>query len=203
MAVTLDQIKELRKLTGAGMSAVKEALENSSGDFDNAVQYLREKGVSKAAKRAGKSADNGFIAHYIHGEGTIGVLVELNSETDFTARNEKFRELANSLAIHVAASAPKYVSKEDIPEDELNKEKEIASKTIKGNKPANIMEKIIEGKLQKYYEEVVLLEQVYVKDDSKKIKDMINEAVAAVGEKIEIGRFCRFQISQPSCSCRL
>jgi len=200
MAITLKQIKELRQRTGVGVTYVKEALESSAGDMDKAIVYLREKGIAKAAKRSGKRADNGFIAYYVHGEGSIGVLVELNSETDFTARNERFRELANDLALHIAASSPMYTSIDEIPEDELNKEKDIAKKTITGDKPDNIIEKIVEGRLQKYYEQVVLLEQKFVKDDSKRIKDLITETVAAVGEKIKIGRFCRFQISHTSCA---
>ncbi|MCA9383483.1 translation elongation factor Ts [Candidatus Dojkabacteria bacterium] len=200
MAVTLEQIKELRSRTGAGVTAVKEALESSNGDIDKAVNYLREKGIAKAAKRADRSAANGFIAHYIHGDGNIAVLVELNSETDFTSRNEKFRKLANEIALHIAASKPMYVTVEDIPEDVLAQEKEIASKGVDTNKPANIVEKIIEGKLSKFYEETVLLKQKYVRDDSKAIEDLVNEAVAAIGEKIEIGRFCRFEIAAPSCA---
>lgn len=200
---TLDQIKELRNATGAGIVAVKEALEKSDGDFDKAVVYLREKGVAKAAKRSGKSADHGFIASYIHGEGTIGVMVELNSETDFTARNDKFRKLANELALHIAAANPKYIRREDIPEDELKAEKEIAAKDVDDNKPEEIKEKIVEGKLGKFYEQVVLMDQKYVRDDSKTISDLMNENIAAIGEKIEIGRFTRFEISAEANTCGL
>lgn len=200
MAVTLDQIKELRNRTGAGVTAVKEALESSKGDMEKAVTYLREKGIAKAAKRADRSAANGFIAHYIHGDGNIAVLVELNSETDFTSRNEKFRELANEIALHIAASKPMYVTVEDIPEEIMEQEKKIASKGIDTNKPANIVEKILEGKMSKFYEENVLLHQKYVRDDSKTIGDLLNDAVAAIGEKIEVGRFCRFEIAAPSCA---
>jgi elongation factor Ts len=203
MEITLDKIKELRQRTGAGLTIVKEALENSGGDMDKAIHYLREKGVAKATKRAGMNAENGFIAHYIHGEGTIAVLVELNSETDFTARNTQFRELARSLAVHIAAASPEYRSIEDIPAPIMEREREIAMKTVEGNKPKEVMDKIVEGKMQKFYEETVLLEQKYVRDDSKKIKDLVNETVAAIGEKIEIGRFCRIQIAGPSNSCGL
>lgn len=201
MATQLEQIKELRQLTGAGINNVKEALDKSNGDFDKAALYLREKGIAKAAKRSEKVASNGFIAHYIHGEGTLGVLLELNSETDFASRNEQFRELANNLAIHVAAANPDYATIDDIPEDVLNNEKELAKKSVGEGKPAEIVDKIIEGKLQKFYEETVLTEQVYVKDDSKKIKDLINDAVAAIGEKIEIGRFCRIKINENATAC--
>jgi elongation factor Ts len=203
MSITLEQIKELRNRTGAGITIVKEALELNNGDTEKALTYLREKGVAKAAKRAGKSADNGFIAHYIHGEGTIAVLLELNSETDFTARNDKFRQLAKDIAIHIAASNPQYISIEDIPDDVMENERQIAGKTIEGNKPEDIKNKIIDGKLSKFYEESVLLEQVYIKDESKKIKDLLSEAVGSIGEKIEIGRFCRMQIANSSSYSRL
>jgi len=200
MEITLKQIKELRERTGAGVTNVKAALEQSRGDMDKAIAYLREKGLAKAAKRAGNSASNGFIANYIHGEGTIGVLVELNSETDFASRSEEFRALAREIAIHIAASNPEYVSINDVPNDLVAKEKEIAMKGLE-KKPAQVIEKIVEGKLAKFYEEIVLMEQPFVKDESKKIKDLINEAVAAIGEKIAVGRFCRIQIAGPANAC--
>lgn len=203
MNITLDQIKELRQRTGAGVTVVKEALEESNGDMQAAIEYLRKKGVAKAAKRADKHAENGFIAHYVHGEGAIAVLLELNSETDFTARNERFRSVAKDIAIHIAASNPEYISIEDIPAEILEKEKMVANEGVDANKPAEIAEKIIEGRLQKFYEQCVLLEQVYVKDETKKIKDLMNETISAIGEKIEIGRFCRFEIAGPVNSCRL
>lgn len=201
MATKLEQIKELRNLTGAGINSINEALEHSKGDIDKAVLYLREKGMSKATKRSDKTAANGFIAHYIHGDGNLGVLVEVNSETDFASRNEKFRELAFSLALHIAAVAPEYISIEDIPGDILDREKELAKKSIPGNKPEEILNKIVEGRLQKFYEETVLLEQVYVKDESKKIKDLINDAVSAIGEKIEVSKFCRIKINTQGSVC--
>lgn len=202
MAVTLDQIKELRNRTGVGIQHVKEALESTNGDMDKAVVYLREKGIAKAAKRAGRSADNGFIANYIHGDGQIGVLLELNSETDFAARNEKFREIAHNLALHVAASNPEYITIDDVPDDILKEEKKVYQKELEG-KPEQVQEKILEGKLKKFYAQIVLLEQPYVKDDSKTVGDVINEAVAAIGEKIEIGRFVRFEIAGSSSVCGL
>lgn len=202
MAITLEQIKELRKRTGVGIQYVKEALDSTNGDMEKAVLYLREKGIAKAAKRAGKSADNGFVAHYIHGDGHIGVLVELNSETDFAARNARFKELAHDIALHIAASSPEYISKNDIPADKLEVEKQVYKKDLEG-KPEQVQEKILEGKLQKFYAEVVLLEQPFLKDDTKKVIDVINETVAAIGEKIEIGRFVRFEIAGPANSCGL
>ncbi|MBD3280859.1 translation elongation factor Ts [Candidatus Dojkabacteria bacterium] len=198
--ISMEQIKELRERTGVGISNVKEALEETDGDMEKAVEYLREKGIAKAAKRSGRSADNGFIASYIHGEGQIGVMVELNSETDFASRSDKFREFGKNVAMHIAASSPEYIKVEDIPEEVLDKEKAVYAVDLEG-KPGNVQEKILEGKLGKFYQEVVLMKQLYVKDDSKTIEDILNELVAAIGEKIEIGRFARFQIAGPSASC--
>jgi len=196
MPITLVQIKELREKTGAGVTAVKEALESSKGNFDKAIVYLREKGLAKAVKRSDKRADKGFIAHYIHGEGTIASLVELNSETDFAAMNEKFRAVAHDLAVHVVAMSPEYVNIKDVPAEILEKEKAIALKTIDPKKPKNIIEQIVAGKLQKFYEEVVLMEQPFYKDEHRKIKDLINELVAAIGERIAVGRFFRLEIGK-------
>lgn len=203
MATQLEQIKELRTRTGAGINIIKEALEHSKGDSEKALLYLREKGLAKATKRSDKSAENGFIAHYVHGEGNLAVLVEVSTETDFASRNEKFRELAFNIALHIAAAEPEYVSIEDIPVDLLDKEKGIAKSSIEGNKPEAIVNKIIEGRMEKFYQETVLLEQTYVKDESKKIKDLINDTVAAIGEKIEVGRFCRMKINASATACRI
>lgn len=203
MEIKLETIKALRSRTGAGFTNVKEALEASNGDIEKAIIYLREKGMAKGAKRADKAASNGFVASYIHGEGTLGVLVELNSETDFAARDDKFKALARDLALQVAATNPEYISIESIPEAILNREKEIAMKDLDPNKPQNIIDKIIEGKMQKFYDDTVLMEQKYFKDDTKTIKDMVNDVVAALGEKIEIGRICRFQIRGAATYCTL
>jgi len=202
MSISLDQIKELRKRTGAGINKVKEALEKSDGDVEKAIQYLREKGIAKAASRAGRSVSNGFIGHYIHSDGTIGVIVEINCETDFAARSDKLRELAHDTALHIAASDPQYISIENIPPEILEKEKRVYKKDL-DRKPAQVQEKILEGRLKKFYESEVLLEQPYVRDDSKKFKDVLNDAIAAIGEKIEIGRFARIQISKPATGCGL
>jgi elongation factor Ts len=202
MGVTLAQIKELRERTGVGIQSVKEALDASGGDSEKAIKYLREKGIAKAAKRAGRSSDKGFIAHYVHGEGQLAVLVELNSETDFAARTDRFKELAHDIALHIAANTPEYINIEDIPEKVLDQEKEVYKKDIAG-KPEQVQAKILEGKLSKFYEEVVLLEQHFVKDDSKKVKDVLNENIAAIGENVKIGRFVRFEIANPTSSCGL
>ncbi len=203
MEITLEMIKELRTKTGAGIGMVKEALQNTSGDFEKALIYLREKGMAKAVKRSDKRAENGYIHAYIHGDGTLGVLLELNAETDFAARNVKFRELAKEISLQVAANNPEYISVDQIPEDILKREKDLAMKDIDPKKPANIIEKIVEGKMQKFYEDFVLLEQKYFKDESKLIKDLVNDYVAVLGEKIEIGRFCRMKISSNSTACNL
>jgi elongation factor Ts len=203
MKITLEMIKDLRNKTGAGINNVKEALENTGGDVEKALIYLREKGLAKAVKRADKRAENGYICSYIHGEGTLGVMVELNSETDFAARSTKFRELAREIALQVAASNPEYISVDNIPAEIMTREKDLAMKEITGNKPEAIVEKIIEGKLQKFYEDFVLLEQRYFKDESKRIKDLINETVASLGEKIEVGRFCRMKLASTTTACNL
>lgn len=189
--IKLEMVKELREKTGVGIQDCKVALEQGEGDFEKAIEYLRKKGIMKLNKRAGKKTGNGFIGSYVH-NGQIGVLVELECETDFVSRNEKFRDLAKDIAIHIAASSPLYVRSEDVPADVLEKEKEIAMDRLKEEgKPAEILAKIAEGQLSKYYEEVCLMEQPYVRDEKKKIKDLLDEAVAAFGEKIVIGRFVR------------
>lgn len=194
MAVTIDQIKKLRAQTGAGLSDCKEALEASKGDIEKAYDYLRQKGMAKAQKRAEKEANNGFIGSYIH-NGKIGVLVELNCETDFVARNEKFQDLARDIAMHIAASTPLYISTDEVPEEVLEKERKIyKEELLKEGKPEKIIDNIVEGKLNKYYEEVVLLKQLFVKDNSKKIEDLLNEAISSIGEKVLISRFVRFEV---------
>jgi elongation factor Ts len=191
MKITLEMIKDLRTKTGAGVGIVKEALEKNDGNVEKALVYLREKGLAKAVKRADKRANNGYISSYIHGDGTMGVMVELNSETDFASRNVKFRELAHEIALQIAANNPEYISIENIPADIMTRERDLAMKDLDAKKPEAIKEKIIEGKLQKFYEDFVLLEQRYFKDETKRIKYLINENVASLGEKIEVGRFCR------------
>ena len=204
MAITLEQIKNLRKRTGVGVGAVKEALEESKGDEDKAIAILREKGLAKGAARAGRATENGHVASYIHGDGQIGVLVEMSSETDFASRSEDFRQLAKDVALHIAASKPLYITIDDVPEELKNKEKEMIEKeagdSLKG-KPEDVKNKIIEGKLSKYYSEVVLLEQAFVKDESKKVKDLLADALAKIGENVQIARFARFELAQPSSAC--
>lgn len=195
MEITAQMVKELREKTGAGMMECKKALESSGGDFNKAIEYLRQKGLATAQKKAGRTASEGIIASYIHMD-KIGVLLELNCETDFVARNEEFRQLAKDIAMHIAAANPQYVSKEQIPQEVIEKEKEIYRAQITGNKPPQVIEKIIEGKLEKFYEEMCLLNQPFVKEPERKIQDLITEKIAKFGENIVVRRFVRFQVGQ-------
>ena len=188
-------IKKLREATGAGMMDVKRALEDAGWDEEKAVQLLRERGAMKAAKKADREAREGIIGHYIHHNQRVGVLVELNCETDFVARNERFQNLAKDLAMHIAMMNPRYVSAEEIPAEELEKERQIyIQAALNEGKPQQIAEKIAEGRLKKYLEEVVLLEQPFVKDDKVKVKELIQQAIAKIGENIVVRRFCRFEL---------
>ncbi len=197
MQITASMIKALREKTGAGMMDCKKALEYANGDEEKAIQWLREKGLAKSQKRAGKVAKEGLIGHYIHSNGKIGVLVEVNCETDFVAKNEKFREFVKNIAMQIAATNPLSVSPEDLPKEIVEKEKEIYRKQLEGqNKPDHIKEKIIEGKMKKFYEEVCLLNQPYIRDEKITIQDLLNELVAALGEKIVIKRFVRMEVGE-------
>lgn len=195
MVITAQMVKELREKTGAGMMECKKALEESGGDFSKAIEYLRQKGIATAQKKASRIVKQGIVSSYIHMD-KIGVLVELNCETDFVARNEEFRELAKDIAMHIAASNPQYLKREDIPEEVIEKEKEIYKAQITGNKPPQVVEKIVQGKLEKFFEETCLLDQPFIKEPEKKIKDLITEKIAKFGENIIIRRFVRFQVGQ-------
>ena len=197
MAVAMQDIKQLRALTGAGMLDVKNALEETDGDIDRATQLLRERGIAGAAKKAGRAASEGFVGSYIHHNGKIATLVELNSETDFVSRNEVFQELAKNLAIHVAMANPSYLRREDVPPDIENAEREtLHNQALEEGKPENVIAKIIEGRLAKFYEEIVFLEQPYVKDDKKTVEQLVKEAVATLGENIQVGSFSRIAIGE-------
>ena len=191
-------IKQLREKTGAGIVDCKKAIEQSHNNLEKAVEILRKSGVLKAKQKQNEQTGNeGLIEAYVHNQGKIGVLIQVNCQTDFVARTKEFKDLTHSLLIQIASMNPKYVKIEDIPVDEIKKEKEIYRKQLEDtDKPVAIIEKIILGKLNKYYEEVCLLEQFYVKDESskKKIKDLINEAIAKLGEKIEVMRFVRYSL---------
>lgn len=195
MQISAKMVKELREKTGAGMMDCKKALQAADGDEKKAIAWLREKGLSKAQKRAGRTASEGIIGSYIHSNGKIGVMVEINCETDFVAKGEKFQEFAKNVAMQIAATSPVCVRPEDLPQELIDQEKAIYAKQAEG-KPENIVEKIVEGKLKKYYKEVCLLEQPFIKDDSLTIQDLINDLTAVLGEKIEIRRFTRMQVGE-------
>jgi len=188
-------IKELRDKTQAGMVDCKKALVENDGDIDKAVEYLRKKGLASADKKMGREVTEGIVASYIHSNSKIGVLIELKCATDFVARNEEFVNLAKEIAMQIAAANPLYVKPEDVPADIIEKEKEIYREQMKNSgKPDNVIEKIVEGKLTKFYSEVCLLEQEFIKDSAVKIQDLIKQKIAVFGENIEVGKFSRFQI---------
>lgn len=195
-AITAEMVKKLRETTGVGMMECKKALSQANGDFDKATQMLREKGLATAEKRAGRSTGQGIIASYIHMD-KLGVMVELNCETDFVAKTDDFRNLAKDIAMHIAAANPAYLNPEDVPAEIIAKEKEIFRAQVTG-KPENIVEKILEGKIGKFYEDNCLIEQSFVKDPEgkTKIKDLISDAIARIGENIRISRFARFQLGE-------
>ena len=197
MNFTAKDVAELRAKTNAGMMDCKKALVESDGDFEKAIVWLREKGMASAAKKQSRIASEGIVTAYIHMGGKIGVLAEINCETDFVAKTDDFQELAHDIALQIAATAPKYVKMEDVPADELEKEKEIfRAQSLNEGKPAQIVEKMIEGRVKKYYQEVCLLEQTFVKDPSKTISKYIAEKTAQIGEKISIRRFVRFEMGE-------
>jgi len=196
MSVTAEAVKKLRDQTGAGMMDCKKALSETGGDIDKAVDFLRKKGLAAAEKRAGRQASEGVIGSYIHME-KIGVLVEVNCETDFVARTDEFRQFAKDVAMHIAASNPRYLSKDSVPPEVMEREKEIYREQIK-DKPEHVIDRIVEGKLKKFYSESCLLEQVFVKDPDQKstIKDLLTAMVGKIGENIVIRRFVRFQLGE-------
>jgi elongation factor Ts len=197
MAITAEMVKELRTATGAGVLEAKKALEQTDGDFDKAVDILREKGAARAAKRADRTAKEGMIELYAHPGNRVGVMLELNCETDFVARNEQFRELAHNLALHIAAAAPRYLKPEDVPTEELDRETNVLkAQAIAEGKPPEIADKIVAGRIKKYYEEVCLLEQPYVKDEKVKIQEMLTDAIRTTGENIMVRRFARYELGE-------
>jgi elongation factor Ts len=192
-------VKELRDKTGAGIMDCKEALTASSGSIEEAVDYLRKQGLQAAAKRSARSTSEGMINSYIHGGGRLGVLVEVNCETDFVARTDEFQELVHDIAMHIAASNPLYVSREEIPEDVIAKEQAILTEQAKAaGRPEHVIAKIVDGRIQKYFEEVCLLDQPFVKDANLTISDLLKEHIAKVGENITISRFARFALGETS-----
>ena len=194
--VTAEQVKELREMTGAGVMDCKKVLVETEGNIDKAIELLRERGIAKAAKKASRIAAEGLVEAYIH-SGRYGALVEVNSETDFVSKNEEFRTFVRDVAMHIVASNPKYVSRDEVPADVVEAEKEILkAQALNEGKPAAIVDKMVEGRINKFFEEVCLLDQPFVKDPSKTIKDIVNEAVLTIGEKIAIRRFTRYEMGE-------
>jgi elongation factor Ts len=197
MSISASDVKTLREITGAGMMDCKKALAETDGDMEKAKTWLREKGIASATKRSGRTAADGAVCSYIHLGGKIGVLCEINCETDFVAKGEKFQELCKDICLQICSAAPRWVRREEVPADIIEQEKEIYKKQLaESGKPANMLDKIAEGKLGKFYEENCLLEQIYIKDNKTKIEAMIKELSGQVGEKIEVRRFVRYQLGE-------
>lgn len=197
MEITTEMVKQLREATRAGVLDCRKALESAGGDYQKAVDYLREKGLATAAKRADRTASDGVIELYSHGNGRVGVMLELNSETDFVGRSEPFRKLAHELALQIAAAAPRYVKEEDIPAEVLEHERQIATAKVREEgKPENIIPKIVEGYLEKFKNETVLLRQAYIRDDSMTVQQLVNDAVVSLGENTVIRRFVRWELGE-------
>ena len=197
MKITTQMVKELREATGAGVLDAKKALEASNGDFDKAVDTLREKGAARAAKRSGREASEGIIELYAHPGNRVGVILELNCETDFVARNEEFTNLAHDLALHIAAMSPQYITTDEVPTAELERETEVLrNQALAEGKPEQVVEKIVAGRMNKFYEEFCLLEQPFVKDDKVKIKELITDAIRKTGENIIVRRFNRYELGE-------
>lgn len=194
MTITVDMVKELRGRTGAGVLDCRNALEEVGGDFDKAATLLRKKGLAIAAKKAEREAKEGLVEAYIHGGGRLGVLLELNCETDFVARTADFRELAHDLAMQIAATNPQYLTPEDIPTDVLEGQRRREREQAGGDKPEEVVERILEGKLKKYYQEVCLLEQPFIKDEGVSIRELMIARIAKLGENIKVRRFARFEL---------
>ena len=195
--VTSSDIAKLRAMTGIGMMDCKKALTETDGDMDKAVAYLREKGMAAAAKKADRIAAEGVVGSYIHMGGKIGVLVEVNCETDFVAKSDKFQSLVKDIAMQIAAAKPLYIREEDVPAEELEKEKEILANQAKNEgKPEAIIAKMVEGRLKKYYSDFCLLDQPFVKDGDKTVQEIINEAILSIGEKISVRRFTRYEMGE-------
>jgi len=193
----MELIKELRARTGAGILDCKKALDENNDDIEAAIDWLRAKGIAKAAKKAGRVASEGLVQAYIHGGGRIGVLIEVNCETDFVAMTDKFQDLVHDLCMQIAASSPEYVGIDDVPAGDRDKERQIQlARIVEEGKPANVAERIVEGRITKWYEDVCLLEQKFIKDDSKTVKQVLDEAVATIGENIKVRRFVRYALGE-------
>ncbi len=197
MEISMELIKDLRQRTGAGVVDCKVALHEASGDMDKAIDFLRRKGLATAAKKAGRVAADGLVSSYIHAGGKIGVLVEVNCETDFVAKTEDFQSFVKNIAMQIAAANPQYVRREEVPREVLDKEREIYRAQAKeSKKPEKVIEKIVEGKLEKFYSEVCLLEQTYIKDGDVTVKEVMDALIGKIGENIQVRRFARFQLGE-------
>lgn len=197
MTITAAMVKELREATAAGILDCRKALEESGGDFDKAVDYLREKGLAQAAKRMDRAANEGLVHAYIHSGGRVGVLVEVNCETDFVARTDEFQVFVNDVAMQIAAMSPLYVSREDVPEDVIAHERELyRAQALDEGKPENIVDRIVDGRLEKFYQQVCLLEQEFIRDDEQTIEELLKEQITKTGENIVIRRFSRYQLGE-------
>lgn len=196
MSISASLVRELRERTGAGMMDCKNALVETNGDVEKAIDLLREKGLASAAKKSGRIAAEGIVDSYIHG-GRIGVLIEVNSETDFVAKNDEFKSFVRDMAMQVAAANPRYVKREDVPEAEVEKERKVlVQQALNEGKPEHIAEKIVEGRMGKFFEQICLLEQTFIKDTDKKVVDVLNEIISKIGENIVIRRFARFEVGE-------
>lgn len=192
--ITAEMVKQLRERTGAGMMDCKKALNETNGDMDKAIEFLREKGLAAAAKKSGRIAAEGIVDAYIHGDGRIGVLLEVNIETDFAAKNNEFKSFVKDVAMQIAAARPEYIRKEEVPAEIIEKEKEILrAQALNEGKPEKIVDKMVEGRIEKYYKEVCLLEQPFIKDPDRTIGQLLTEKIATIGENINIRRFVRFE----------
>ena len=197
MQITAQMVKELRERTGAGMMDCKKALQENEGDLDKSIDFLRKKGIASAEKKAGRVAAEGAVGSYIHGNGSIGVLVEVNCETDFVARTDEFQALVRDIAMHIAAAEPRFVRREEVTESVLDKEREIYAEQMREEgKPEKIIPKIVEGKIEKYYAEAVLLEQPFVKNPDQTVGQMLIERVAKIGENVQVRRFTRYRLGE-------
>lgn len=197
MAIGAAQVRDLREKTGAGMMDCKKALVETQGDFEKAVEFLRKKGIASASKKAGRATKEGLVTSYIHAGGKVGVLVEINCETDFVARTEQFNDFVKDISMHIAAANPRWISSDQVPAELVQKEKEIFIEQMKeGGKPAAVLEKIAEGKIKKFFSENCLMEQPYIKDGDKTIEEYQKEMIAALGENISIRRFARFGLGE-------
>jgi elongation factor Ts len=208
MDIPVELVKDLRQRTGAGVVDCKKALQEAKGNVDAAIDYLRRKGLATAAKKAGRIASDGLVSSYIHAGGKMGVLVEVNCETDFVAKTEDFQTFVKNIAMQIAAANPQYIKREEIPEEVLEKEKDIyRTQALEGGKPQKVIDKIVDGKIERFYSEACLLEQTYIKDSDLTIKELLEAMIAKIGENISIRRFSRFQLgeglssqSHPTCS---